>query len=630
MTLPHNTISEPTLHDFIYSSPLPMLQLNHLMEISEWNQAAEKMFEYSLLEVKGKNIISILFPKSSQSIFTDFISKFKQHESSYVHDFSNISKSGNELFCKWATSPHYINGELSEITIIIHDITDHRITHETLKYREHLFRTVSEQSIVGMYITKDNSLFFVNEGFAHILGFSINEILKWNFDQKLRELIHPEDFAKGYQDHHLKKQNLFANEHQDYRIRTKEGGWKWVSHYSKPISTDFGILIQGIIVDINTQKEAQLQLEESNARFQAITEQSIVGITLTQDGITKYTNIANELITGYSNLERQKWEKDENLKLIHPDDRQRIITQFKQDQEADPTKVFEYTYRIIAKDHTIKWIEDYSKRIKIHRRWAWLSLILDVTEKHLMEREISKNQKLESLGILAGGIAHDFNNLLTSIIGNLSIALLELPESQHNIREIVKEAEDACIRAAQLTKQLLTFSKGGAPIKQSTTILDILKDTITFLLRGTSIKTIYDIDQNLPLVHIDAGQISQVIQNIVINAKQAMPMGGSLTIHASRIPSSEILDHNIMLREKNYILISISDTGIGIPAEFLSKIFDPYFSTKESGSGLGLAMCYSIIKKHDGWIQVDSTVGEGTTFKIYLPEYVPQNKSDLN
>ncbi len=239
--------------------------------------------------------------------------------------------------------------------------------------------------------------------------------------------------------------------------------------------------------------------------------------------------------------------------------------------------------------------------------------IRDVTDKHQFEQEILKMSKLESLSVLAGGIAHDFNNLLTAIMGNLSIAKIKMPEDAQSY-PILEKIEHAAQRAVDLTRQLLAFSKGGEPIKEVTSIVDLIRETVSFILAGSGVNCEFDIQDELWPVDIDTGQISQVLNNIVINAMQAMPEGGTIRIVAGNIEGKT----DVPLPEGKYVAFSISDEGPGIPKKILSKIFDPYFTTKEYGTGLGLASSYSIIKRHGGHIKVDSQEGEGTTFRIYL------------
>ncbi len=314
--------------------------------------------------------------------------------------------------------------------------------------------------------------------------------------------------------------------------------------------------------------------------------------------------------------------------VIHPEDREKVhnkIGGFSQSQEQRTLD-----FRLLRADGTT---------CSVSTRWKYSpgeedktgilhGTLLDVTERKRIESELSKIQKLESIGVLAGGIAHDFNNLLTAILGNTSLASMELsnnPEAKHYLRL----AENAAFRARDLTKRLLTFAKGGDPVKAVSNLQDILVEAVEFALHGSNVKCIWKIPDNLWPVDIDAGQVNQVIQNLVLNADQAMPQGGVLTVFCSNmfVDSEDLLQ----LVPGHYVKIDIQDQGYGIPIENLKRIFDPYFTTKEmdsnKGSGLGLAIVHSIIQKHGGHIEVQSTVGSGTTFTLYLPALPDATKS---
>jgi PAS domain S-box-containing protein len=240
----------------------------------------------------------------------------------------------------------------------------------------------------------------------------------------------------------------------------------------------------------------------------------------------------------------------------------------------------------------------------------------DITEKQKMEEELLRARRLDSIGILAGGIAHDFNNLLTAILGNVSLAKLYVDRNEKAFGRLV-DAEKASLRAKDLTQQLLTFSKGGAPVKRTASITDLLVDSASFGLSGSNVKCEFDLPEGLWPVDVDEGQMSQVINNLIINADHAMPAGGVITVRAENIVVGT--DNALFLTAGKYVKISVQDQGIGIAEANLQRIFDPYFTTKTKGSGLGLATCYSIIKRHDGLIIVESELGKGTIFHMYLP-----------
>jgi two-component system, cell cycle sensor histidine kinase and response regulator CckA len=240
----------------------------------------------------------------------------------------------------------------------------------------------------------------------------------------------------------------------------------------------------------------------------------------------------------------------------------------------------------------------------------------DISNKCQSEREKLQAAKLESLGVLAGGIAHDFNNLLTAVLGNISLARLHVNPGSR-IVEHLNAAERASLRTRDLTQQLLTFARGGAPIKQTLAIGELINDAAQSALWGSSVKMDLVLEKSLWQVEADPGQLNQVIQNLLTNAAQAMPQGGNVEIRAENVHIGQ--GSWLPCAPGNYVEISIKDQGIGIPPENLLHIYDPCFTTKQGGSGLGLASSYSIIKRHGGHISVDSRVGEGTTFVLYLP-----------
>ena len=240
----------------------------------------------------------------------------------------------------------------------------------------------------------------------------------------------------------------------------------------------------------------------------------------------------------------------------------------------------------------------------------------DITERSAMEEGLARAQHLESLGILAGGIAHDFNNLLTGIIGNITLAQT-LMDSGEDATERLKNAEIASLRAKDLTMQLLTFAKGGDPIKKVIPLNELLDQSVKLSSRGRKAVCKLDAEDDIWPVEVDEGQITQVLNNIIINANQAMPGGGTISIMSRNVEVD--INSRLNLKAGKYVKVSVSDQGTGIPEEYIDKIFDPYFTTKKDGHGLGLATSYSIIKKHNGLINVNSQLGKGSEFIFYLP-----------
>ncbi|UCF83777.1 MAG: response regulator [Desulfobacteraceae bacterium] len=254
-------------------------------------------------------------------------------------------------------------------------------------------------------------------------------------------------------------------------------------------------------------------------------------------------------------------------------------------------------------------------------------------KRKVTEEELLKVKKLESIAALSGGIAHDYNNLLTSIMGNISLAQTYL-EPDHEVFALLDEAQHASMLAKDLTQKLITFSKGGAPIKKPASISDLTKRATEFSLSGSNVKYKFHISEELWPVEIDETQIGQAIYNLIMNARDAMSDGGTISVSAENVN----IGHGILtLKKGKYVKISFEDKGTGIPKKHIENIFDPYFSTKEMGAqkgmGLGLSICHSIIKGHGGDVGVESQEGVGTTFSIYLPasdakmpEYKPDKK----
>jgi PAS domain S-box-containing protein len=273
---------------------------------------------------------------------------------------------------------------------------------------------------------------------------------------------------------------------------------------------------------------------------------------------------------------------------------------------------------LVRRDGTEVLIEDAAAPIR-DRESQIMGVVLvfrDISEKRRIEAELLKSEKLQALGVLAGGIAHDFNNLLTGILGNIGVARMGLPPDDAAQARLA-EAEGATRRASELTVQLLTFARGGAPVRRAETIADILRESARLVLAGRNVAAAFRVPEGVRAVSVDAGQMNQVFNNLTLNAAQAMPGGGTITytVENAALGEGEIAG----LAAGDYVRVSVADEGTGIAAENVGRIFDPYFTTREDGVGLGLSSAYSIVKRHGGHIAVSSVPGRGTTFRIWLP-----------
>ena len=291
------------------------------------------------------------------------------------------------------------------------------------------------------------------------------------------------------------------------------------------------------------------------------------------------------------------------------------------DKDSKGSKIIElFGYK---KDGTEFPVEVSFSAFKSGEQWHTVGIIRDISTRKKMEKEVLQAQKFESLGVLASGIAHDFNNLLTAIIGNINLACHFTDPADENY-DLLKSADKAAIRAKALSQQLLIFSKSGNPVRKTTSIAPLIKDSVEFALHGSTISCSINTPEDLWLVDIDAGQIGQVVQNLIINSKEAVSGSGTIEISCSNETN---IDLPVFPAQAigNFVRLQIRDNGCGISERDLPKIFDPYFTTKDNGSGLGLAIVYSILQKHDGHIAVQSEPGQGTTFTIFLPASLDQH-----
>ena len=371
--------------------------------------------------------------------------------------------------------------------------------------------------------------------------------------------------------------------------------------------------------EILDRRQAQRELNEERELLM-VTMASIgdgVISTDTEGRVVLMNKVAEEL-TGWSMKEAGSRPLAEIFRIINEQSRQACENPVAQVMKLGEVVGMDSNTILLSKDGREILIGDSGAPIRdAGGRIIGVVLVFrDITESRRLESEMFKARKLESVGVLAGGIAHDFNNLLAGIMGNISLAMLR-SKKEDDIYSLLAEAEKASHRARDLTQQLLTFARGGEPVKKLSSIADIIRDSSAFVLRGSNVGIEYAIAPDLLPLEIDPGQISQVIRNLIINAVHAMPAGGLIKIKAENYYITSDAAEN--LPPGAYVSLRVADNGIGIKPELLERIFDPYFSTKQIGSGLGLAITHSIIRKHHGEIRVESWLGKGTEFIILLP-----------
>lgn len=368
-------------------------------------------------------------------------------------------------------------------------------------------------------------------------------------------------------------------------------------------------------------RRAEQALETETERL-AVTLRSIGDGVITTDlsGAVVLVNQAAERLTGWTQQEAAGQPLDAVFRNLSPDSRQRCDNSIAMVTRRAGRRGLSRATVLVARDLTERPIEEIAAPLRdaSGRVIGMVVAFRDITDALKAQAEQASASKLASLGLLAGGIAHDFNNILMAVMGSVSMARATLPPGAST--RALDEAEQACVRARQITWQLLTFSRGGVPVKRPISIGRLLEESATLALRGSNVRCTFETAPTLWPVAADDGQLVQVFTNIVINARQAMPHGGNLVIRAENsVETVRRWEHALPVNPGRYVRIAISDTGIGIADEHIGRIFDPYFTTKQQGSGLGLATSHSIVKNHGGYLTATSIPDVGSTIVVGLP-----------
>lgn len=398
----------------------------------------------------------------------------------------------------------------------------------------------------------------------------------------------------------------------EFRIYDRSGRLHWIRGGNRYQTDAAGrpVSAHGVMLDITDQVKSAQQLQEAGERYRLLFEHSPAGL-FHYDQTLHITNLNDRFA---ALLQRPRGELT-GVDLVSIADASLLTTLQSALSGGEGYHEGACSFSSLGPD---SWVSVRTAPLLSGGGTVvgGIAIVQDLSEQRRIDEERMRTQKLESLGLLAGGLAHDFNNILTAILGNISIAR-QSAGTEGDLQESLQDAENAAYRAQELTRQLLTFAKGGAPIKQLHDIAAVIREAASFTVRGSASRCVYKLAADTWKAEIDSGQITQVVQNLILNADQAMPDGGIITLETR---NRDIAENEIQrLAAGRYVEVSVSDTGVGIPERLLGRIFDPYFTTKQKGSGLGLTMCFSIIQKHSGHILVESAVGRGTTFTFFLP-----------
>ncbi|MEI6043604.1 MAG: PAS domain S-box protein [Chloroflexota bacterium] len=582
--------------------------------------ACRTVLGYEPAEMEGRAVSDFLHPAdlkelakelrktSTYSDISTHIGQFRRKDDSYIW----LETSFRLIRDPETNQPQYSVG-------ISRDITARRQMEEALSRSEARFQAFMDNSpTISLIIDGEGRMLYVSRSVAQMLHIEIEKVIgKTIFD------ILPKEMAEQVVRRRQKalETGQVIEELQPYPRPDGTMGYGLAYNFLLPGSSEQP-LVGAVIIDITERIRAEEALRASEERLDIILHSIGDGVVVTDAAghIVLFNQTAADL-TGYAFSEvaglpshqvLQLLDSQANLQPVDP-----VALVLNGDSVSDLSgNLLLLTRQGLKRNITCTGMPFYDKAAT---RLGAVVTFLDVTEKMKLIEESLKARNLESLGVLAGGIAHNFNNILTAIMGNIALARLDLDEPAL-ASTLLEEAEKSTVRAKELAQQLLTFARGDSPHKEIARIENLLKDTVRYSLQGSKVRSTFDLPSNLWPIMVDQTQLSQVIQNLVSNAVEAMPEGGNLQVKALNVT----LDANdvALLEPGNYLLITLQDQGNGIKLEDLPKVFDPYFTTRFMGKGLGLPICYSIMRKHKGQLVIESEWGKGTAVHLYLPAMI--------
>jgi two-component system cell cycle sensor histidine kinase/response regulator CckA len=608
----------------IESSAAGIVSVSPDFRVTTWNKAAERMFGWTAEEAIGA--------------IPPFVPPHRMENARRVHDGAmqgevisalrgrGLRKDGSIIALSIsAAALHDADNRCAGVALNLLDITDQTKAEEALRRNESLYRATFDQAAVGMnYCSLDGRYMRVNPKYCEITGYSQEELLQLGF----REITYPGDLEgeKERAESLLSGRTYTTSRNKRY-IR-KDGSVVWVHVAVSVLRGDSGDPLHYVTVveDITDWMRAEEAVRQSEERFRRVVESAPAGILVERDLRFLYVNSAAVAMFGASSAAELLGR--DVLELVSAGDRAEVVERsaLVANRAAVPPKERSY----LRIDGSPFPVEVSAAPIEFDQQPASLVFLLDITErkqteaeKHRLEEQLLHAQRMESLGRLAGGVAHDFNNHLTVITGYCDMLLGRL-EAGDGRREEIEEIRAAGERAGTLTQQLLAFSRKQMAERKPLNLNEVVAESGKMLRRliGEHVEIVTVLDPALGLVVADRGQMNQILMNLTINGRDAMPGGGRIDIETANVD----LGRDGALPHKDaaagsYVRLSVADTGAGMSQETIEHVFEPFFTTKGLGigTGLGLSTVYGIVRQSGGWIQVDSRLGEGSRFQIYLP-----------
>ena len=604
----------------VEQSPVSVVITDTKGDIEYVNPKFTQATGYTAAEVRGMNPRILKSGEQSPELYQNLWETITSG-GEWRGEFHNRKMNG-DLFWEFASISPIADdrGRITHFLAVKEDITERKHAEEALRASEQRFRSYFELGLIGMAITSPTKgLLEVNDEFCRILGYERGELMTRTW----AELTHPDDLAADVSQF----DRVLSGEIDGYSMEKR-----WIRKDSRIVDSvisvkcvrhDDGSIdhFVALVHDISDRKRAEEALARSELRFRSLIENALdIIAVVAPDGALHYTSPSIERVLGY---DPERLASASVFDLIHPDDLPGARERFRRTLEAG-TRFEQVDVRVRHANASWRTLAMIGKPAPPETGTRGLILnARDVTESRAVEEQLRQAQKMEAVGRLAGGIAHDFNNLLTAIMGYGELAASRLT-TEDPARAELSEIARAARRAADLTGQLLAFSRKQVLQPRVVSLNEIVGDTEKLLRRliGEDVELVTRLREPLGSVKADPGQLGQALVNLAINSRDAMPRGGTLTIETSEVDlDADYSAFHFDVPPGRYVVLAVSDTGTGMDAQTLSHVFEPFFTTKEAGrgTGLGLSMVYGVVKQSGGHVTAYSEPGIGTTFRILLP-----------